>query len=69
MVIQKKVVKTKNISIWSKISGCDMILMPVNEEKDIDDILHEMILDHEFKAQVYSSVKKILRLKICLGLI
>ena len=50
-------------------AGCDMILMPVNEEKDIDDILHEMILDHEFKAQVYSSVKKILRLKICLGLI
>ena len=50
-------------------AGCDMILMPVNEEKDIDDILHEMILDHQFKAQVYSSVKKILRLKICLGLI
>jgi beta-N-acetylhexosaminidase len=50
-------------------AGCDVLLMPVNEEKDVDDILSLMDEDLDFKLQVYSSVKKVIRLKICLGLI
>ena len=49
-------------------AGCDMVLMPVDEEKDIYSILNEMKSDVEFKKQVYTSVKKIIRMKICLGL-
>ncbi len=50
-------------------AGCDMLLMPVKEERDINDILKEMEADPEFRKQVYSSVKKVIRMKICLGLI
>jgi len=50
-------------------AGCDMLLMPVKEEKDINDILLEMETDQEFRKQVYTSVKKVIRLKICLGLL
>lgn len=51
------------------MAGCDQLLMPVNEEKDIFDILTKMKEDKEFRYQVYSSVKKIIRLKYCLGLL
>jgi beta-N-acetylhexosaminidase len=50
-------------------AGCDQILMPVKEEEDANDILEAMLADEDFKNQVYASVKKIIRLKICLGLI
>lgn len=50
-------------------AGCDMLLMPVEEEKDVNDILAVMNNDRAFYYQVHSSVKKIIRLKICLGLI
>ena len=46
-----------------------MLLMPVNEKQDIYDILANMQIDSNFKRQVYTSVKKIIRLKICLSLI
>ena len=50
-------------------AGCDLILMPVNEKKAVMDIVNHMSNSPEFKQQVYASVKKIIRLKICLGLI
>jgi beta-N-acetylhexosaminidase len=50
-------------------AGCDLILMPVNEEKAIFDILTSMSTEPIFKKQIYASVRKIIRLKICLGLI
>lgn len=50
-------------------AGCDLILMPVNEEKAIFDILNSMSTEPIFKKQIYASVRKIIRLKICLGLI
>lgn len=49
-------------------AGCDMILMPADEEQLIQDILDEMQKNPVFKNQIYVSVKKIIRLKICLGL-
>ena len=63
------VVTVPNCGLKAIQAGCDVLLMPVNEEKDVDDILSLMDEDLDFKLQVYSSVKKVIRLKICLGLI
>jgi beta-N-acetylhexosaminidase len=49
-------------------AGCDMILMPVDEEKLLKAMLEEMQKDPDFKNQVYTSVKKIIRLKVLLGM-
>lgn len=59
----------KNSSLKAAMAGCDLILMPVDEVGSWNSILDEMSVNEEFKLQVYESVKKILRLKICLGLI
>ncbi len=50
-------------------AGCDIILMPVDEEKALKDILGELNRSDEFRSQIYASVRKIIRLKICLGLL
>jgi len=44
-------------------------LMPIDETKTINSILTEMKIDPNYKEQVYQSVKKIIRLKLYLGLI
>ncbi|MEZ4720328.1 MAG: glycoside hydrolase family 3 N-terminal domain-containing protein [Flavobacteriales bacterium] len=49
-------------------AGCDMILMPPDEKAVMQDILQEMNVDPEFKKQVEESVKRIIRLKLCLGM-
>ncbi len=51
------------------MAGCDIILMPKNEDEVHRDILAEMKVNEAFREQVYASVKKILRFKICLGII
>lgn len=58
-----------NSGLKAIMAGCDQLLMPVEEMKDVYDILNEMSSNEDFKKQVYSSVKKIIRLKICLGII
>lgn len=58
-----------NASLLASKAGCDMILMPIGEIKTMDLILEEMKSNEDYKSQVYKSVKKIIRLKICLGLI
>lgn len=50
-------------------AGCDLLLMPVNEEKAVHDIVTEMYKNNSFKQEIYASVRKIIRLKICLGII
>lgn len=51
-------------------AGCDQVLMPeMNEAELRDQILVAMYLDKELERQVFISVKKIIRLKLCLGLI
>ncbi len=59
----------KNAGVKATMAGCDMLLMPVNEESDVVEILSEMKINETYKDQIYQSVKKIIRLKICLGLI
>ena len=40
-----------------------------DEEKALFDILEELNKNEQFKQQIYASVKKIIRLKICLGIL
>jgi beta-N-acetylhexosaminidase len=56
-------------SLKAAMAGCDMILMPPNEIEAIQSISNEMNQNEAFRAQIHESVKKIIRLKICLGLI
>ena len=50
-------------------AGCDMILMPSNEEKLISAVISQISNNKLFEASVYASVRKIIRVKICLGLL
>jgi beta-N-acetylhexosaminidase len=56
-------------SLKAVLAGCDMILMPTNESKLINSIIKEMKNNPETAKQVNEFVKKIIRLKICLGLL
>jgi len=67
--IMKAVTIIDNAPLLASKAGCDMLLMPINEGKTIASILAEMEQDEDYKHQVYQSVKKIIRLKLCLGLI
>jgi len=50
-------------------AGCDIVLMPLNVEKAHQDILAKYRVDEIFKNQVDASVKRIIRMKLCLNLI
>lgn len=63
------VVDVPNSGLKAIMAGCDQLLMPVKEVEDVYDILNEMQVNQDFKQQVYTSVKKIIRLKICLGIV
>ncbi len=58
-----------NCELKAAQAGCDLLLMPVNEEKAVLDILGELNKNENFKQEIYASVRKIIRLKICLGII
>jgi beta-N-acetylhexosaminidase len=63
------VVNVSHNGLKAAQAGCDQLLMPVDEKEVLFDIVSELQKDNEFKSQVYMSVKKIIRMKICLGLI
>lgn len=50
-------------------AGCDIILMPKDERSLIDKIASEIQDDPAYKQQVYASVRNVIKLKICLGLL
>jgi beta-N-acetylhexosaminidase len=50
-------------------AGCDMILMPDDELHFISKVLKEIQRDQDFRNQITDSVRRIVRLKVCLGLI
>lgn len=56
-------------SLKASMAGCDLILMPKDEFKTMEMILKEIKINNNYKAQVEQSVKKIIRLKICSGII
>ena len=55
--------------MWFKScsSWVHQLLMPVDEEEVLFNILEKMENHEAFKQQVYASVKKVIKLKICLG--
>lgn len=67
--IMKAVTILDKAPLKASMAGCDMILMPIDELQTIEWIEAEMKVNPAYKKQVYQSVKKILRLKICLGLV
>lgn len=50
-------------------AGCDIVLMPVDAAKAHSDILKRYRTDPEFKKKVDISAKRIIRMKIALGLL
>lgn len=50
-------------------AGCDMVLFPSDENALIQSVLNELKTNEEFKKQIENSVKRIIKLKICLGLV
>jgi beta-N-acetylhexosaminidase len=50
-------------------AGCDIILMPVDAAKTHKEILELYKKDKAFKMRVDESAKKVIRMKIALGLI
>lgn len=67
--IMKAVTIIDNAPLIASKAGNDMLLMPIDETDTITSILAEMSKDSSYKQQVYQSVKKIIRLKVHLGLI
>ncbi len=67
--IMKAVTIIDNAPLLASKAGNDMLLMPIDEIETINSILDEMRINPMYKKQVYQSVKKIIRLKIYLGLI
>jgi beta-N-acetylhexosaminidase len=50
-------------------AGCDILLMPVDAKKSHSEILKKYKSNPEFKAKVDASAKRIIRMKICTGLL
>lgn len=67
--IMKAVTIIDNAPLLASKAGNDMLLMPIDETETINSILNAMENDSNYKEQVYQSVKKIIRLKLFLGLI
>ncbi len=67
--MMKAVTIYEDAPLMASKAGCDILLMPIEEEKSIDAILKEISINADYKKQVETSVKKILRLKICAGLL
>ena len=64
------VVNVPNSSIKAIEAGCDILLMPVDARKAHKEILEEYKKgNEEFRNTVTESAKRIIRIKICLGLI
>ena len=49
-------------------AGCDIVLMPIDAKKAHQNILDKYRKDPEFKKKVVASAKRIIRMKIALGL-
>jgi beta-N-acetylhexosaminidase len=50
-------------------AGCDIVLMPVDAKKAHADILNRYRSDEAFKKKVDAASKRVIRMKIALGLL
>lgn len=58
----------ENATLEAVKAGCDIILMPIDEPGLINDIMELYQRDLAMKDQIDRSVKRIIRMKYCLGL-
>jgi len=58
-----------NLGMEAVRAGCDMILAPQDEGALVEEIVKTMRENPEFKKQIVESVKKIVRLKVCMELV
>ncbi|MBN2325120.1 MAG: glycoside hydrolase family 3 protein [Spirochaetes bacterium] len=65
----ESVIGWENPSLEAVRAGCDMILMPEDEIEFTEALLEEIQSDIRLYDQVSESVRKIVRLKLCLGLV
>lgn len=63
------VIRFENVSVKAIDAGCDILLMPVNVSKSHAQLLKKYSEQQVFEEKVNSSCKRIIRMKICLGLI
>lgn len=63
------VVNVPNASSKAVAAGCDIVLMPLDAKKSHQEILKLYRTDKNFKAKVDAAAKKIIRMKIALGLL
>jgi beta-N-acetylhexosaminidase len=63
------VVNVPNASSKAVAAGCDIVLMPLDSKKSHQELLKLYRTDKNFKAKVDASAKKIIRMKIALGLL
>jgi beta-N-acetylhexosaminidase len=61
--------KVPNASEKAINAGCDIVLMPLDIEKSFQDIYTRMKKDKEFRTKVEQAAKRVIRMKICLGLV
>jgi beta-N-acetylhexosaminidase len=61
--------KVPNASEKAINAGCDIVLMPLDIEKSFQDIYTRMKKDKEFRIKVEQAAKRVIRMKICLGLV
>lgn len=59
----------KSAELRSIEAGCDITLMPQNTAKTFSEIYAKFLVDELFKKRVEESAKKVIRMKVCLGLI
>ncbi len=62
------VVSVPQCEVKAVNAGCDIVLMPVDAERAHKQILERYRSDAEFKKKVDASAKKVIRMKIALGL-
>ena len=63
------VAKVPNANVLAVEAGCDIVLMPLDAEKAHQEILAHYLKDEAFKKKVELAAKRVIRSKICLGLI
>lgn len=63
------VTQVKNASVMAIDAGCDILLMPLDARKSHREIQQEYEQNKEFQNKVDLAAKRIIRMKICLGLI
>lgn len=63
------VTKYKSAELRSIEAGCDITLMPQNTERTFSEIYKKYVAEEKFKARLDESSKKVIRMKVCLGLL